>query len=69
LGGARCGYEKLCRVGLVGENPVAEVGTSSFLTLFLDASRIALFAGMAGLPPCPKFPGAQGSVVAKLALS
>jgi hypothetical protein len=69
LGGARCGYEKLCRVGLVGENPVADVGASSYLALFLDASRIALFAGIAGLPPCPKFPGALGSVVARLALS
>ena len=69
FGGARCGYEKLCLVGLMGgENPVAEGGMSSVLTRFLEDSRLALFAGMAGLP-CRKFPGALGSVVAKLALS
>jgi hypothetical protein len=57
-------------MGLVGgEKPVAEVGTSSLVTLFLDDSRMALFAGIGGLPPCRLFPAMLGPLVARLALS
>jgi hypothetical protein len=57
-------------VGLVaGENPVAEVGTSSALILFLDDSRIALLAGIGGLSPSRALADAFGSVAVKLALS
>ena len=57
-------------MGLVaGENPVAEVGISSALILFLDDSRIALLAGIGGLSPSRVLADALGSVVVRLALS
>ena len=57
-------------MGLVaGENPVAEVGMSFALILFLDDPRIAFLVGIGGLSPSRVLADALGSVVVRLALS